>query len=79
MGDVVFFERFKRRKLGLRPSLGLLGLRSTSDTVLRAALAAVEPRERGALCARLCAGTYADMLAILVEVFEIEEASRAFG
>lgn len=76
--SVVNLARYRRRKLGRRPVLGLLGLNSTASTVLRAALEAVDLEDRVELFDQLTRGTYTDMITTLVDTFEIEE-TRAVG
>lgn len=79
MGDVVDLARYRRRRSGQRPSLGLIGLSASAEVILRAALRAADPAERTTQLAQLLAGSYADMFATLTRAFEISDAAQVKG
>jgi hypothetical protein len=74
---VIDLDKYRRRKLGLRPRLRLIGLSSRLQEVMGAALAAVDAPDREALLVKLSAGSYSEMLLELVNTFEIDELDDA--
>jgi hypothetical protein len=72
---VVDLSRYRRQKRGLRPELGLLGMRSNASIVIKAALTASD--DPCALFAELSTGSYGDMLVVLATSFEIKEKNSA--
>lgn len=78
---VVNFNRARRLRQGLKPTLALIGMNSNADVVLPMALAAADPEDREELFNRLVGGTYRDMLSELLAFFEIEDfnSTRAIG
>lgn len=78
---VVNLTSFRRRKLGRRPVLELVGTSSNLGDVLKLALAAADDEDRRRLFEGCVTGSYDDMIVQLVHHFEVPELTdqQVFG
>lgn len=81
MSQVINLDRERRRRQGRRPALALVGVCSTASNVLTLALDACDPEDRSAFLERMIAGSYANMLSVILDYFEVDQLNqtRAVG
>lgn len=76
MLKVVNLSRERRRRLGLKKELELVGLDSSARTILAAALSAADPEDRELLFSRATKSSYAAMIATVVDHFEVPSLTK---